>query len=417
MIHRILVIVALVFATDCLQGETQWWKGNLHTHSLWSDGDDFPEMIAEWYKSGGYHFLAITDHNTLHEGEKWIPITPARMRDVAHAKYLKRFGSDWVVSRQEGRNLSVRLKTLSEYREKIEQRDRFLLIQSEEISARHLTAPIHLNAANLLHRIEPRTGSNTVDVLQNNIDAILEQERATGRPVLPHVNHPNFRWAITAEELMQIRGGQFFEVYNGHPLVFNEGDATHAGTERVWDIINARRLTELDLPPMLGLATDDTHNYHETDSKKSNAGRGWVMVRSESLTADALINAMKRGDFYASSGVTLDQLEISPKGIQIGVKPDPGVEYTIEFVGTRKDFQRDHQPHYNSAGEKLRLTHRYSDDIGTVLQSSKGTGARYKFVGDELFVRARIISTKAQQNPIHDGDLETAWTQPVSPKP
>ena len=89
MIHRILVIVALVFATDCLQGETQWWKGNLHTHSLWSDGDDFPEMIAEWYKSEGYHFLAITDHNTLHEGEKWIPITPARMRDVAHAKYLK----------------------------------------------------------------------------------------------------------------------------------------------------------------------------------------------------------------------------------------------------------------------------------------------------------------------------------------
>ena len=216
---------------------------------------------------------------------------------------------------------------------------------------------------------------------------------------------------------MQIRGGQFFEVYNGHPLVFNEGDATHAGTERVWDIINARRLTELDLPPMLGLATDDTHNYHETDSKKSNAGRGWVMVRSESLTADALINAMKRGDFYASSGVTLDHLEISPNGIHIGVKPEPGVEYTIEFVGTRKDFQRDHQPHYNSAGEKLRLTHRYSDDIGTVLQSSKGTGARYKFVGDELFVRARIISTKAQRNPIHDGDLETAWTQPVSPKP
>ena len=30
--------------------EARWFKGNLHTHSLWSDGDDYPEMIADWYK-------------------------------------------------------------------------------------------------------------------------------------------------------------------------------------------------------------------------------------------------------------------------------------------------------------------------------------------------------------------------------
>ena len=45
-----------------------YWKGNLHTHSLWSDGDDFPEMIADWYKRHGYHFLTLTDHNVLSEG-------------------------------------------------------------------------------------------------------------------------------------------------------------------------------------------------------------------------------------------------------------------------------------------------------------------------------------------------------------
>src|SRR5262245_24226725 len=36
----------------------RYWKGNLHTHSLWSDGDDFPEMIGDWYKKNGYDFLA-----------------------------------------------------------------------------------------------------------------------------------------------------------------------------------------------------------------------------------------------------------------------------------------------------------------------------------------------------------------------
>ena len=45
-------------------------KGNLHTHSLWSDGDDFPEMIADWYKAHGYQFLALTDHNVIAEGDK-----------------------------------------------------------------------------------------------------------------------------------------------------------------------------------------------------------------------------------------------------------------------------------------------------------------------------------------------------------
>ena len=36
----------------------QFWKGNLHTHSLWSDGDDFPEMIADRYKVHNLEFVA-----------------------------------------------------------------------------------------------------------------------------------------------------------------------------------------------------------------------------------------------------------------------------------------------------------------------------------------------------------------------
>src|ERR1700733_12210517 len=50
----------------------RWWKGNLHTHSLWSDGDDFPEMIADWYGRHGYHFLALSEHNVLADGQKWV---------------------------------------------------------------------------------------------------------------------------------------------------------------------------------------------------------------------------------------------------------------------------------------------------------------------------------------------------------
>src|SRR5690349_10066974 len=64
---------AVVAADDVIPADAapRWWKGNLHTHTFWSDGDDFPEMVAEWYRTHGYHFLALTDHNVLAQGIKW----------------------------------------------------------------------------------------------------------------------------------------------------------------------------------------------------------------------------------------------------------------------------------------------------------------------------------------------------------
>ena len=52
-----------------------WFKGNLHTHTLWSDGDDYPEMVADWYKQNGYHFLGLSDHNVLQQGQRWFEVT------------------------------------------------------------------------------------------------------------------------------------------------------------------------------------------------------------------------------------------------------------------------------------------------------------------------------------------------------
>lgn len=411
---KALLATALLVCSLDLSAAT-WLKGNLHTHTFWSDGDDFPEMIAGWYRDHGYQFLALTDHNILHTSEKWMPVNKTRNRNVAFAKYLKRWGADWVETREVKGKQEVRLKRLEEYRGRLEQPGRFLLIQAEEISARYLTAPIHLNASNLRYSIAPKTGANVVEVLQNNIDAVLKQEAETGQPMLPHVNHPNFRWAITAEELMRIRGGQFFELYNGHPFVFNRGDKVHANTERIWDIMNTRRLTELKLPLMFGLATDDSHAYHKTDSKLSNSGRGWVMVRCGDLHADSVIKAMKRGDFYASTGVELKSLETDEKGIRLAIRGQKGVKYRTQFIGTLKQHDATNQPVRNAAGEKLRITHRYSEDIGAVLAETAGTTAEYQFTGKELFVRAKVISDRPQPNPINAGDTEVAWTQPVRP--
>jgi len=402
-------------ATASTDPSARWWKGNLHTHSLWSDGDDFPEMIAGWYRDQGYQFLGLSDHNTTLEGQRWMPATAKRAGGEVLAKYVRRFGPNWVERRQRNGAEEVRLKTLSEFRSLLEEPGRFLLIPAEEVTGGYLTSPVHINVTNVRDRISPPGGSNVVDVMQRTVNAVLAQRAATGQPMFPHVNHPNFGWGITAEDLMQVQGERFFEVYNGHPSVHNEGDETHASLERMWDIVLTWRLGVLGLPPMYGLGVDDSHNYHTNAVGLSNSGRGWIMVRTPHLTAESLIKALEAGDFYASSGVTLSEVRRDGSQLRLEVAAEPGVTYRTCFIGTRRGFKDGHEPYRNGAGEPMRLTHRYDDDVGEVLAVVDGPAAVYEMTGDELYVRSRVESSKIKANPYRSGETEAAWTQPVIP--
>ena len=177
------------------------------------------------------------------------------------------------------------------------------------------------------------------ETIQNNFDAIIAQRERTGKPILVHLNHPNYYYGVTAEDLMRIRGDNFFEVYNGHPSVHNSGDSLHASTERIWDIILANRLGDLNLPVMYGLATDDGHRYHHIPSRGSEPGRGWVMVLASELTPESLIASLESGRFYATSGVKLREVISGSDGLDVAVEPEPGVNYTIDFIGTRLELQ------------------------------------------------------------------------------
>jgi hypothetical protein len=393
---------------------TTWWRGNLHTHSFWSDGDDFPEMIAGWYATNGYHFLGISDHNVLQQGDRWLPVN-SEVRRKALARCLQRHGTNWLDQRVvSSTNRQVRLKTLAEYRGLFERREQFLLLPSEEITDRYRKHELHMNATNLRDFIKPRGGTSVVDVLQHNLNSVLEQRARTGQPMIPHINHPNFGWSITAEDLMPLRGARFFEVYNGHPSVHNEGDAHHPDLERLWDIALAFRLSELGLGPLYALAVDDAHRYHQYGPKESNPGRGWIQVRSARLWPSALIAAMEAGEFYASSGVRLRDVKRTGRGLAVEVDAEPGVAYTTRFVGTLRGFDPASRPASSPPGTNaLPVTRIYSPDIGAVLGEVKGTRAEYRFTGDELYVRATVVSSRLKPNGIVSNEVERAWVQPV----
>ncbi|WP_442505632.1 PHP domain-containing protein [Novipirellula sp. SH528] len=380
--------------------ELRWWKGNLHTHSLWSDGDQFPEMIADWYRQRDYNFLALTDHNVLSEGMRWMEMSAIHKRadEGILGRYRKRFGDAWVETRGEPgqKNHEVRLKPMDEFRYLVEETGKFILIPAEEISDKAEGKPVHINATNLAEVIKPVGGDTVRQAIENNLRAILEHEKKHGREVLPHVNHPNFHYAITAEDLAAVVSERFFEVYNGHPGVNHLGDDDHPSIERMWDIANAIRQTSLDIPPLMGIGTDDSHEYH--GKAGSRPGRGWVMVRSKYLTPEHLIRAMKQGDFYASSGVALSDVQFDKESqtLSLAIATEPDTTYETKFIATLKkgDGVDEHR-------------------IGAVVATSESATPEYKLTGNELYVRAVVTSSKPPVDPSFKDQKQQAWTQPV----
>ena len=400
----LLVVVAIVVGINLRGPETveetvpkgTWYKGSTHTHSLWSDGNDFPDMITAWYKDQGYDFLALSDHNVLSRGEKWMSVAGVEKRrkqegPATMEKYRKRFGDEWVETRGDEGKEEVRLKTLAEIRPKFEEEGKFLLIEAEEITDRFKGHQVHINALNLDEVIPPQHGDSVVETMRNNLRAVAEQAKRLDRPILAHVNHPNFRWSITPQELAEVVEDQFFEVYNGHPGINHLGDKDRPSDEQIWDIANALRIMVHDAPPLYGVATDDSHYYH---GGNVSPGRGWVMVRSEKLEAGALIEAMERGDFYASSGVSLKDVgyDRRTQTHRLQIEAVEGVSYETRFVGTRK-----------SSPEKA----------GEIFATVSGVDASYQIKSDELYVRAVVTSSRAHVNPSFADQKEQAWTQPV----
>jgi hypothetical protein len=288
-----------------------------------------------------------------------------------------------------------------------------VVLQGEEISDWFGLSPIHLNASNIQQMVPPMHGGSVAETIQNDVDAVIAQRERTGKPILVHLNHPNFHYGVTAEDMLRVHGDNFFEVYNGHPSVHNSGDSVHASTERIWDILLAHRIADFGLPILYGLANDDGHRYHHIPSRGSEPGRGWIMVLSPELAPEALLAAIEAGRFYATSGVRLRQVASGADGLDVSVDAEPGVRYTIDFIGTRAGFDHKSEPVKNAAGKEIRATRRYSSDIGMLFKSVEGEQAHYRFGKNDLYVRARVTSTKKHPNPSEIGDFERAWVQPV----
>ena len=298
----------------------RWYKGNTHTHTINSDGDSTPDEVVRWYREHGYNFLVLTDHNFL---------TKVDGLNAVHAA-----------------------------------EEQFIVIKGEEVSDVFENKSIHVNGLNVEQTVKPQGGKSVLEVIQRNVNAVREVKG------VPHINHPNFGWAITADELKQVENNKLFEIYNGHPLVNNLGGGGKPGLEEMWDaILSSGKL-------LYGIAVDDAHHFKNPwDKNSSKPGQGWIVVRAERLSSAAILEAMEKGDFYASTGVELKNYQADEKSIMIDIREIRTSKYRVRFIGSG----------------------------GRLLEEVVTNPAVYKFRGNEGYVRAKIIESNGK----------VAWTQPI----
>jgi hypothetical protein len=213
-----------------------------------------------------------------------------------------------------------------------------LVIQGVEVSGNHLLA---LGVSQGVDKRLP---------MQEKIDCVLRQGG------LCIAAHPNWRFDHWPMELLESAQGYVaLEIFNSHVSVMEGSGYAMDKWDRL--LSQGRRVW--------GTASDDLH-----DLGSGLAGCGWVVISATDLSLSSVRSALIEGNFYASTGETLEEIEIGDGHMTVVAR---GAEEIV-----------------------------FSGRNGDVLERVRGNRATYNVRGDELYVRASCC-----------GPLGAAFTQPT----
>ncbi len=239
------------------------------------------------------------------------------------------------------------------WHEGLEAPEGLLYIKGEEIT----TMKWHVNGLGIKSYIRPAFGEDKITAYQRAIDDVLAQG---GVPVL---NHPITPLAfVTADDFKALENIHHFEVINAQPGSYN------ALAEPLWDQLLTQGYV------FYGMATDDAHKFvHKNPLIGDPPGGGFIMVDALDRSQEKILQAIREGKFYSSTGVLLQQYKVTAESIQVWVEAEKPCR--IEFIGAK----------------------------GEVLETAEGLYGIYRVKGDELYVRVKVT----------DEDGKVALTQPV----
>lgn len=276
----------------CAEG--QWYKGNLHAHTVLSDGHRSPRELADAYRTNGYHFLAITDHNLF----------------AAHTD-LEQPG--------------------------------FLLLPATERDIRLPGVPYHcLHVVGLGTQPQPqplRRQLPDYPRIQPDKDWQSLLQEVIDDNQLAIIAHPV--WSrMSLEQLLGLQGYIGMELYNHECEV-----ECRTG----WSDYLADCCLRAGRRPLL-FASDDCHCPDGMDDLFG----GWIQVKAKALTQQEILSQICQGSFYGSTGPEIYDLALEDDTLCVECSPCEAIHFiTYECRGKSLIKSGITSGRYRLTGEEL----------------------------------------------------------------
>lgn len=131
-------------------------------------------------------------------------------------------------------------------------------------------------------------------------NAVLDEIKVQGGEAV--LCHP-YWCGHTVSDFLPLRGYFAVEVYNDTCMGIGKGFS-----EQAWDDLLDRG------GPVFGIAADDAHGVSH------DCFHGWVMVKSQELTLEGIMEALRTGAFYSTLGPEISDITVNPADKKITVK-------------------------------------------------------------------------------------------------
>lgn len=245
------------------------YKANMHMHTTVSDGRMTPEETKQAYLDAGYSIVAFTDHevivpqNCLRD-ENFLPITSYEVAVTENA-----CGRGAVDARTYHINLYAK--------------------NPEQTFSSAFTASRVLKQSKSFIPKEMENFECPKKYSADCINSIIEQARKEG--FLVSYNHPV--WSLqNCEDYGELKGLWGVEVHN-------TGCVRNGYVDTPQPLEDLLRKGERVFP----LATDDAHSMNDCFG-------GWLWVLADRLEYGDVMEALEKGDFYASTGPQIQEISL-----------------------------------------------------------------------------------------------------------
>ena len=259
-----------------LPREGKFYKANMHCHTNISDGKNTPEEIKAAFKEKGYSIVAFTDHEVM------IPHT-----DLADEDFLPITAYEIQLRSWDTPPNCLKLYHMNVYSP---DPDRYLSKTYCKKDAWWGNIVNHFTDEMAEVGFKERFYSKAF--AQRIIDI------ATEEGMLVSYNHPV--WSLqNHDDYSGLKGLWGVEWYNTGCALEGYPDTTQPITDLLEE-------GERVFP----LATDDNHNLEK-------AFCGWIWVKSKKLDYPTVFKALKKGDFYSSTGPAIKSLYVEDNTLKI----------------------------------------------------------------------------------------------------